>query len=107
MSAGNLSRLERGIIPYDQAILENCAREFGCSPVDLIEERAALPPEIQSVVDLLRAASPEDRERAIKIVRVAVEPSGTYPGETRYGSLSESERGSLHENRRAFRGKDT
>ena len=36
MTAGNLSRLERGLIPYTQETLEKAAKLFGCEPGALL-----------------------------------------------------------------------
>ena len=36
MTAGNLSRLERGLIPYTQETLEKAGKLFGCEPGALL-----------------------------------------------------------------------
>ena len=44
MSVSNMSRLERGLIPYTQDTLESTAAALGCSPRDLLDDGAPRDP---------------------------------------------------------------
>lgn len=70
MSAGNLSRLERGEIPYSQSTVETLARLYRCKVADLLDD----DPEATAAEHLLaarfRAMDPADRKKLLKIAGV-------------------------------------
>lgn len=57
MSRENYSRLERGLVPYGQDILEQLADALSCDPGDLIGRD---PSKEGEVVDLLRLIQEKD-----------------------------------------------
>ncbi len=62
----SLSRIERGLQPYSQPILEALAWAYGCDPADLLMRNPADPEGIWSIWDSI----PEtDRPRAAAVLR--------------------------------------
>lgn len=63
-----LGRIERGLIPYDQDFLEKLSLAYGCDVADLltVDPLKADPPRL--VWEQLQKASPEVRERALKVL---------------------------------------
>lgn len=57
-----LSRIERGLVPYDQALLERAADAYSCEPADLIMRDPKSP--IWGLLDVVRKM-PEGRQKQI------------------------------------------
>jgi transcriptional regulator with XRE-family HTH domain len=68
MSHGNLSRIERGLLPYNQELLEALADLYGCEPVDLLIRDPLAGDNIWSIWD---QAKPGER-RQIEAVASAL-----------------------------------
>lgn len=62
MDRSNLSKIERGIVPYDQALLEAAAEAYSCEPADLIMRDPKSP--IWTLLDTVRQL-PEARQNEI------------------------------------------
>lgn len=62
-----LSRIERGITPYDQDFLERAAFAYQCEPADLLMRNPLNEDAIWSIADNLRQA-PEDVQDQIRAV---------------------------------------
>lgn len=60
MTHGQLSRIERGIQPYNQELLERLADIYNCSPVDLLIRDPSEPTNIWSIWD---QAKPGERRQ--------------------------------------------
>jgi transcriptional regulator with XRE-family HTH domain len=60
MSRENYSKIERGLVPYNQDFLEAVAEALACEPADLIMRDPSSP--IWSIYDTLRSI-PEDQQR--------------------------------------------
>jgi transcriptional regulator with XRE-family HTH domain len=67
MSVPNLSRLERGKIPYSQAALEALAVALDCTVADLVSRPPPKPghPDLWSV---LNGMTEEEQETALRVV---------------------------------------
>ena len=68
MTHGNLSKIERGIVPYNQELLESLADLYGCDPVDILIRDPSEPTNIWSIWD---QAKPGER-RQIEAVAEAL-----------------------------------
>ena len=66
ISAGQLSRVERGETPYGQDILEALARALRCEPADLIMRDPTQPESVWSLIDGLK---PTERLQAIEVIK--------------------------------------
>jgi transcriptional regulator with XRE-family HTH domain len=69
MSHANLSRIERGLQPYDEVILAALAGAYRCDPVDLLIRNPLDPDGIWSVWDQIE---PERRSEAVELLKVLV-----------------------------------
>ena len=67
MTHGNLSRIERGEVPYNQVLLERLAEELRCDPVDLLIRDPSDPGGLWSVYDQL---TPSQREQGAQMLRI-------------------------------------
>jgi transcriptional regulator with XRE-family HTH domain len=70
MTHGNLSRIERGLQPYDQRILEAMADAYQCEVPDLLIRDPSDPEGIWSIWETV---PPVERPRAIKILKALAE----------------------------------
>ena len=68
ISQATLSRLERGLHPYDQDFLELAAEAYRCTPADLIVRNPLQPDSVWSITDNLRKATPAQREQISAVV---------------------------------------
>ena len=62
----SLSRIERGLQPYSQPLLEALAEALACAPADLLMRNPADPDGIWSIWDNI---SEVDRPRAVAVLR--------------------------------------
>lgn len=62
----SLSRIERGLQPYSQPLLEALAEALGCEPADLLMRNPTDPDGIWSIWDNI---APADRPRAVAVLR--------------------------------------
>jgi len=65
-SHANIDRIEKGIQPYTQEILEAIAVALDVSVLDLL---SVDPTKNGEIIDLLNALKPDDRERAVKMLK--------------------------------------
>jgi len=72
-SHSTLSRVERGLQPYNQLLLEAIADALRCEPVDLLIRDPSDPDGIWSIWDGL---SPPQRRQAIAVIS-AIKQTGT------------------------------
>lgn len=63
-----LSRIERGVIPYDQDFLEKAAYAYLCEPADLLIRNPLRDDAVWSITDNLRKADPIEQERAARVI---------------------------------------
>jgi transcriptional regulator with XRE-family HTH domain len=70
ISKASVSRVENGITPYTQDVLETYARVLGCTVADLVSRPPSDPEGLWAIWDRLRA---EDRRRAVVILRALVD----------------------------------
>lgn len=70
---GQLSKVERGLRPYSQPMLEKLAEELGTEPASLLMRNPTDPEGIWSIWDQV---PPTERQRAITILR-ALTRTGT------------------------------
>jgi len=74
MDATNLGKIERGLVPYDQRLLESAAELYGCEPADLIMRNPSDPEGIWSVWE---RAKQGQRKQIVEVARVIVGHTGT------------------------------
>lgn len=79
MSAGHLSRLERGEVSYTQERLETLSRELGCRPADLIDDRPPPSPEAQQMDALMQSLTPDERARLLKMAQAFADVPRSSP----------------------------
>lgn len=66
-TGASLSRIERGVQPYSQDILEAIAEALGRAPADLIENNPDLPE--AEIFDLLRHLDDRETRQAESVLR--------------------------------------
>lgn len=64
----NLSKVERGELPYSQPLLEALAVELRCTPADLLEREPGTEPE--PPLDPLDGLTPPDRRRVEQMIEL-------------------------------------
>lgn len=69
MDRSNLSRVERGQIPYSQGLLEAAAEAYSCEPWDLLNVNPLKAREVVDISDLLKKATPEERAEILGYAR--------------------------------------
>lgn len=72
MTHGQLSKIERGKQPYNQALLEALAELYMCDPVDLLIRDPKDPIGIWSVWD---RAKPGDRRKIVSVAKTILDDS--------------------------------
>lgn len=72
MSHGNLSRIERGLQPYDEPILRRMADAYRCDPADLLIRDPSDPEGIWSIWDQI----PPEQHTQAKAVLMAFATAG-------------------------------
>jgi hypothetical protein len=73
MTGQNLGKVERGVVSYNQVLLENMAIELRCSPADLIMRDPADPEGLWSILEGL---APTERTQAVRLIQ-AIKGTGT------------------------------
>lgn len=68
MDKGNLSKVERGLLPYNQEMLERIADIIGTDPGNLISRD---PTKDGRVIDFIQRLGPAQLERAAAILEAA------------------------------------
>lgn len=63
-----LSKIERGILPYNQDFLERLALAYGCEPAELLGINPLQPDPPKLVYARLRAAPPDVQRRAVAVL---------------------------------------
>ena len=66
MDKGNLSRVERGILPYNQAMLERLADILDTEPGNLLSQD---PAKEGKVIDLVQGLTPDELEQAWRVLK--------------------------------------
>lgn len=66
MDRTNLSKIERGLVPYDQALLERAAEAYQCEPADLIMRDPKSP--IWELLDTVRQLPEMQQKQLSRIV---------------------------------------
>ena len=66
MDRGNLSKIERGRVPYDESFLSVAAEAYGCEPADLIMRNPLDPEAPWSIWDTL---APVEKRQAIEVIK--------------------------------------
>ncbi len=69
MTHGNLSKIERGLVPYNQELLEALAELYACEPVDLLIRDPSQPSSIWSLWD---HAQPGERRQIEAIAEALI-----------------------------------
>lgn len=70
MDKGNLSKIERGLLPYNQELLERLAEALGTDPASLIMRN---PTDAAAVWSIWDHASPGDRAQIERVVTALFE----------------------------------
>lgn len=66
-TGASLSRIERGIQPYNQDMLDAIAAALGLEPWQLLKDNPAIPP--AKVIDFLPYLTKDEIEQADKVLR--------------------------------------
>lgn len=69
MTHGQLSKIERGLQPYNQDLLEALSELYMCDVVDLIYRPPGVVHDITKVVQI---AAPEDQQKILQVARTIV-----------------------------------
>lgn len=77
MTHGNLSKIERGLVPYNQELLETLAELYRCEPVDLLIRDPSEPESIWSIWD---RAQPGERRQIAAVADAVVKSRRTGTG---------------------------
>lgn len=73
MTHGQLSRIERGLQPYNQELLERLADLYMCDPVDLLIRDPSDPESIWSLWD---RAKPGERRQIVAVADALIRDAG-------------------------------
>lgn len=73
---GNLSRIERGEVPYNQVLLESLAKIYETDPASLIVRDPSQPDPIWTVLDRIPASQ---REQLSDVMRAFAPPETATP----------------------------
>ena len=68
VNQSTLARIESGELPYNEDVLERLALAYGCDPYDLLCVDPTKPDPPKLVIDRLRQAPPEVRDRALAVL---------------------------------------
>ena len=77
ISHASLGRIERGMQPYSQPILEAISTALAVPVSALLEINPAKAGDVVDLMRLLNSASPEQRSLAIDLASRAIRPAGT------------------------------
>ena len=69
MDRSNLSRVERGEIPYSQALLEAAAVAYDCEPWDVLNVNPLKEGAVVDLTSIMKQATPEQRAEIIGYAR--------------------------------------
>lgn len=72
-----LSRVERGLTPYDQDFLEAAAFAYMCEPADLLMRDPLRADSVWSIADNLKKATPEQRATVTTIIDALIRKTGS------------------------------
>jgi transcriptional regulator with XRE-family HTH domain len=72
ISKASVSRVENGITPYTQDVVEAYARVLGCTVADLVSRPPSDPEGLWAIWDRLHA---DDKRRAVAVLRALVDIS--------------------------------
>lgn len=64
-----LGRIERGLVPYNQGLLEQAAEAYGCQPGDLLNVNPLKEGQVVDLITVLQKATPEQRAEVIGFAR--------------------------------------
>lgn len=67
MDRGNLSKIERGLVPYDEPLLVRLADIYSCEPQDLIMRNPQDPEAPWSIWESLK---PAQKRQAVEIIKL-------------------------------------
>lgn len=67
---GTLSKLERGVLPYNQDLLERAALAYGCDPYDILTINPLEPSPPRLIFSRVQKASPEMQRKALELIEV-------------------------------------
>jgi transcriptional regulator with XRE-family HTH domain len=76
VTQATLSRVERGVTPYDQDLLERIAFAYLCEPADLLMRNPLDRDAVWSITDNLRKADPVELERAAAMIDLLLKRQG-------------------------------
>jgi transcriptional regulator with XRE-family HTH domain len=76
VTQATLSRVERGVTPYDQDMLERIAFAYLCEPADLLVRNPLDKDAVWSIAENLRKADPADLERAAAMINLLLRKQG-------------------------------
>lgn len=71
ISAMSLSRIERGLQPYSQPILEALSVALSTTPWALISVNPLIDGDVVDMVGYLRGMTQEQRQKALRLLKVA------------------------------------
>lgn len=77
MTHGNLSKIERGLVPYNQELLEALAELYGCDPVDLLIRDPSDP---NGMWTLWEQALPGERRQIVAVAEAIVKERSATVG---------------------------
>lgn len=76
MDQSTLSRIERGIVPYDRDFLAVAAFAYMCEPADLLIRNPLQRDAVWSIMDNLRKATPAEQEQLRAIAEAFLKKTG-------------------------------
>lgn len=76
VTQATLSRVERGVTPYDQDLLERIAFAYLCAPEDLLMRNPLDKDAVWSISDNLRKADPADLAKAAAMIDLLLKKQG-------------------------------
>lgn len=74
LTQGNLSKIERGEVPYNQDFLERAATVYGCTAADLLSVNPMKQEPLDSAFADARRAPEEVQRRVVNVVNALIKP---------------------------------
>ena len=71
-----VSRVENGLVPYNQDFIEVCANALNCSPSDLLDHNPQLENAVSELHRIVMEASTDDQRRILAVAKTLLQNNG-------------------------------
>lgn len=71
-----VSRIENGLVPYNQDFIEMCADALNCAASDLLDRNPQFEDAVAELHRIVTKASPEDQRRILAVAKTLLQNNG-------------------------------